>query len=70
LWASSALLLVIGVPSLTRARQVQRWVIRHMDTDPFEDYVESPAYVMQTRIAGGVMIAMAALVAYEAYASR
>ena len=68
-WCSAAVLFPFGVFALVKPEKIQEWVIRKGDHFPFQDYVESPAYVVQQRIAGAVAIAMALFLAYAAYAN-
>lgn len=69
LWCSAAVLLVLGVFTVSKPEKIQEWAARQ-DNWPFQDFVESPAYVRYQRIAGVVAIAMALFFAYAAYANR
>ena len=70
LWCTASILFALGVFCIVKAGKIQEWVLRKGgDHWPFQEYVESPSYVVQQRIAGAVSVAMALFLAYEAYAN-
>jgi hypothetical protein len=70
LFPLAAFFFVIGSHLLIKAREIQKQVIRRMDLDPFDDYVKSPTYLLQLRIAGIVSLLFSIALSYEAYANR
>jgi len=65
LLCSALLMVVAGLFALAKAPQIQNWARRFANW-PFQDYVESPSYVLHTRIWGVLVIAVAFCLAYVA----
>ena len=61
------ILFVVGLFAMVKARKIQEWA-RKSGNWPFQDYVESPTYIWQQRIA--VAVLMSFFFAYAAYLSR
>ena len=69
--ASAVALLVASVIFLTRPKRVQEWALKGSDKGLsrfflFKDYVASPQYVWQVRLAGVVALGMGLFAAYAA----